>query len=71
MRGFKQLFGQTVFEYTQHLRMEMAKNLLESSEQSITDIAFEVGYEYSSNFATAFRRHFGISPRAARQAGRH
>ena len=50
--------------------MEYAKRMLEGSEESITEIAFEVGYEYSSNFTTAFKRHFGITPKAARQAAR-
>lgn len=70
MRCFKQLFGQTIFDFAQHLRMTEAKKLLETTDRSITEIAFDVGYEYSSNFATAFKRHFGITPRAARDAAR-
>ena len=68
MHSFKQLFGQTIFDFTQSLRMEEAKSLLERTELSITEIAFEVGYEYSSNFTTAFKRHFGITPSVAREA---
>jgi AraC-like DNA-binding protein len=71
MHAFKQLFGQTIFDFTQSLRMEKAKGLLESTDLSITEIAFEVGYEYSSNFTTAFKRHFGITPSTARDALRH
>lgn len=70
MRSFKQLFGQTIFDFAQHLRMGKAKELLETTDRSITEIAFDVGYEYSSNFATAFKRHYGITPRAARDAAR-
>lgn len=70
MHLFKHLFGQTIFDYTQALRMEKAKKLLETTELSITEVAFEVGYEYSSNFTTAFRRHFGITPSVAREACR-
>lgn len=66
MHDFKQLFGQTIFDFTQNLRMDEAKRLLENTELSITEIAFEVGYEYSSNFTTAFKRRFGITPSAAR-----
>jgi len=68
MRAFKQTFGSTIFDFTQRLRMERAKKLLETTELSVTEIAFEVGYEYSSNFTTAFKRHFGITPKAARDA---
>ena len=62
MQDFKQLFGQTIFDFTQNIRMDKAKKLLETSDKSITEIAFEVGYEYSSNFTTAFKRRFGVPP---------
>ena len=68
MHCFKQLYGLTIFDYAQSMRMEKAKQLLESTDLSITEIAFEVGYEYSSNFTTAFKRQFGITPSAARDA---
>ncbi|MDA0819618.1 MAG: AraC family transcriptional regulator [Proteobacteria bacterium] len=70
MQLFKQQVGETIFNYTQRLKMEHAKHMLEDTEESITEIAFDVGYEYSSNFTTAFKRHFGITPKAARQAVR-
>jgi AraC-like DNA-binding protein len=70
MRAFKLVYGRTIFDYTQQLRMERAKKLLEVTELSVTEIALEVGYEYSSNFTTAFKRHFGITPKAARDAAR-
>jgi AraC-like DNA-binding protein len=68
MRAFKQAYGRTIFDFTQQLRMERAKKLLETTGLTVTDIALEVGYEYSSNFTTAFKRHFGITPKAARDA---
>lgn len=71
MHAFKLIFGQTIFDFTQALRMDKAKGLLETTDLSITEIAFEVGYEYSSNFTTAFKRHFGITPSTARDALRH
>lgn len=70
MRAFKHLYGRTIFDFAQQLRMERAKKLLETTDLSVTDIALEVGYEYSSNFTTAFKRHFGITPKAARDAAR-
>jgi len=70
MHDFKQLFGQTIFDFTQNLRMDQAKHLLEKTERSITEIAFDVGYEYASNFTTAFKRRFGITPSVARDAFR-
>ncbi len=68
MRAFKQVYGATIFDFSQQLRMELAKKLIETTDLSVTEIALEVGYEYSSNFTTAFKRHFGITPKAARDA---
>jgi AraC-like DNA-binding protein len=70
MHDFKQIFGQTIFDFTQNLRMDEAKRLLETTERSITEVAFDVGYEYSSNFTTAFKRRFGITPSVAREGFR-
>ena len=68
MRAFKHTYGSTIFDFAQQLRMERAKKMLETTELSVTEIALEVGYEYSSNFTTAFKRHFGVTPKAARDA---
>ncbi len=67
MFGFKQLYDQTIHEFIQTLRMNRAKELLTTTDLSITQIAFEVGYEFSSNFTTAFKRHFGVTPSNARK----
>lgn len=66
---FRLIMGTTVFGYRQKLRMDHALMLLRSSDQSITQIAFDAGYEHASNFATAFKRTFGFSPRDARLDG--
>lgn len=63
---FRRITGTTVFGYRQKLRMDHALRLLQASDQSITQIAFDAGYEHASNFATAFKRTFGFSPREAR-----
>lgn len=67
---FRRITGTTVFGYRQKLRMDHALRLLQSSDQSITQIAFDAGYEHASNFATAFKRAFGFSPREARSRRR-
>ena len=66
-QGFKQLFGLTIYDYLLSVRMSKAQTLLHESELSITQIAFEVGYEYSGNFTTAFRRYFGVPPSLMRK----
>ncbi len=60
--GFKNLFGETVFEYIQRLRMERARILLTESDWSISRIAETVGYERQSSFSSAFRTKYGRTP---------
>ncbi len=63
-RGFKKVFGCTVFEYLRKERLAYARILLSENRLSITETAFEAGFCSSSHFAQAFRRQFGISPSA-------
>lgn len=63
-QGFPQLFGTTVFGYLNQYRMECAQLLLIQQEISITEAAWAVGYTNLSAFSDAFRKQFGVSPRA-------
>ncbi|MDR3509345.1 MAG: AraC family transcriptional regulator [Caulobacteraceae bacterium] len=65
---FKARFGLTVFECLRKVRMERAQRLLQDTDLPVTQIALEVGYEHPANFATAFKRSFGATPRAFRSA---
>jgi len=47
--------------------LEKAKSLLLKSELSVTDIAYEVGYESPSYFTKIFRIQNGVSPRKFRE----
>ena len=62
MRVFRQAVGTTVHNYLHRARMEKACDLLANTEMTITRVAMSVGYEYSSNFTTAFRKYFGVTP---------
>lgn len=62
-RGFRQVFGTTVFGYLHHHRMEQARSLLLENQHSIMAIAQTVGYTNLSAFSTAFRKKYGVSPR--------
>lgn len=68
--AFRTLYGMTIFEYVRSRRMEEAQRLLRSGGLSVTEIAFEVGYEYPCNFSVAYKRHFGVTPRQERAAMR-
>lgn len=67
--GFRQILGQSVFDYIQDLRMGRALELLSEGDDPITQIAYAVGYNRSSSFAVAVHRHFGTTPSKLRQRG--
>lgn len=66
MRLFKAVHGSTIGGYLEAFRMERARQLLDQGDLSVTQIAYEVGYEHPSNFATAFKRRYGLSPSGVR-----
>ncbi|WP_255991426.1 helix-turn-helix transcriptional regulator [Chitinolyticbacter albus] len=63
---FKQAFGCTVFDYQRRRRLQAARAELATGRVSVTEAALNAGYNSPANFATAFRRAFGISPRDCR-----
>jgi AraC family transcriptional regulator, transcriptional activator of the genes for pyochelin and ferripyochelin receptors len=62
--GFRQVFGETIFEYLRALRLEKAKQILAGEGASVKEAAAAVGYNSFSHFSQAFRAHVGIGPRA-------
>ena len=60
---FKQVVGAAPMEYLTHWRMLLASDRLKSSDDSISTIAFSLGYESESAFSTAFKRVMSQSPR--------
>lgn len=65
-RGFRQVFGTTVFGCLYDYRMERAKQLLDTQSLQVAQIAQTVGYANPSQFAAAFKRKFGVSPKVYR-----
>lgn len=61
-RLFKELFGETPWEYVSRLRFEEAKRLLCLSSLSVSDICLDVGYESLASFSLAFSDRFGYPP---------
>ncbi|MGF1563448.1 MAG: GlxA family transcriptional regulator [Geminicoccaceae bacterium] len=66
-RRFKAATGLTPLDYVQSIRLEEAKQMLETTELAVEAIATEVGYEDDSFFRRLFRRKVGLSPRDYRQ----
>jgi DNA-binding response OmpR family regulator len=61
--AFKTCANSTVFEYLRQMRMMAAEKRLRESLLDIAQIASEVGFKNPANFSTAFRQHYGVSPK--------
>jgi len=66
-RSFRQAFGTPPHRYLLTRRIERATALLRETELSITEIAFQTGWESLGTFGRTFRDITGESPRALRQ----
>ena len=60
---FKEIYGLTVNEYRTKARLQLAKNLLVSTDLSITEIAGRCGYANASKFSEVFKRNEGVLPK--------
>jgi AraC-like DNA-binding protein len=69
-RGFKLVFGETIFEFSVRCRMQHALTLLRDHRTPIARVAEAVGYRHQTSFATAFREHFGLRPKDVRHTQR-
>ena len=61
-KGFKEMFGSTIFDFYQGQRMEHAKYLLYEKGLSVTEVSLLLGYSSISHFSTAFKKHTGLKP---------
>ncbi|GAA0528330.1 AraC-like DNA-binding protein [Chitinophaga japonensis] len=61
-KGFKAMYGTTIYDYFQKERMEKAKSLLYEKGMSVSDVAILMGYSCISHFSTAFKKHTGLKP---------
>jgi transcriptional regulator GlxA family with amidase domain len=61
-RRFVQATGMTPLEYVHTLRLEEAKQMLESGDAPVEAIALEVGYQDASFFGRLFRRKVALTP---------
>lgn len=66
-RKVKALTGQTPVELLRKARLERTRRLIEKTEKSVSEIAYEVGFTSPSYFNKCFKDEFGISPGAMRE----
>lgn len=67
-RAFKQSIGVSPHQHVLKQRIERAKFLLATTNLTLQDIAYQLGFSSQSHFTTAFRRSVGVTPKAFRAA---
>lgn len=67
VRRFKQVIGLTPIEYLQKTRVEAAKKLLEQTNQQMTEVMLNSGYNDPKAFRKVFRKTVGMTPTSYRE----
>lgn len=65
-RGFKETFKTTIFGYLSDYRLDKAKQQLLENGQSVSEVAYALGYSSPQHFSNAFKKKFGIAPKLVR-----
>jgi AraC family transcriptional regulator len=59
---FKSIIGESLADYIRRVRLQSSSKMFTSNEK-ITTIALDSGYETNSSFTKAFKKHLGITPK--------
>ncbi|MHB8303373.1 MAG: GlxA family transcriptional regulator [Acidobacteriaceae bacterium] len=62
LRRFQKATGLTPTKYVQHLRVAKAREALEFSSKSVSEVAWKVGYEDAGSFQKVFHKIMGLTP---------
>ncbi|WP_295884366.1 DNA-binding response regulator [uncultured Thiohalocapsa sp.] len=66
-KGFRNLFGTTVYGFVRESRLRRARALLAETNLPVKSIALDVGYRGTSDLTRAVKGHWGLTPTALRQ----
>lgn len=61
-RKIKALTGKSITLFIRSVRLENAKSLLETTDQNVTEVSFEVGFSSPNYFSRIFQEEFGMAP---------
>ena len=59
---FSSSLGISIHQYIQREKVQVACNLLQHTDRSVSDIALYMGFQTQSNFAAIFKKWKGITP---------
>jgi len=66
---FKQVFGDSIYNYFQHARMEEAAFLLRHNGLSVSEVGYRLGFTNLSHFSRLFEKHHGLKPKKYSSGG--
>jgi AraC-like DNA-binding protein len=62
-RLFKQIFGNSIYNYYQNFRMKEAAYLLKEGKLSVSEVGYSLGFSNLSHFSRVFEEHIGMKPK--------
>ena len=65
-RGFKELYGMTVFQFLKEERLRKAHIIVDHSDKSFKEIAKMVGFKSATHFSREFKKRYGYRPKELR-----
>lgn len=67
-RKVKAIFGINISDYINNLKLDIAKEMLDKSTLTISEIAYKNGFSSPNYFSTVFKNKFGMSPNSYRKS---
>ena len=61
-RDFQSIYNTTPAKWIREKRLSKARQMLQSSQMSVADVAYSLGFENPTHFSRIFKQQYGISP---------
>lgn len=61
-KDFKEYFSVTIHDYLTRIRMEKARILLLTKQNTVYEVSLLTGFGHQNNFSSAFKKYYGVSP---------
>lgn len=61
-RHFKNVHGKPIYEFYLEEKMKLAKNIIQGSQNSVAQVAYELGYEDPNSLIKSFKKVYGVAP---------
>ena len=61
-RDFQSIYGETPAKWIREKRLSKARQMLQSSQMSVADVAYSLGFENPTHFSRIFKQQYGASP---------